>query len=99
MRNHHSKKLISSVLAATLAGFFAISIMPAVACSSDSCVRSSGSICLEPDGSPMLGYKNVVGIDGITAEQLVEPMQRYQHGNCSKTRTSFSKNRGSSGTP
>lgn len=63
MRNSHSKKLISSVLAATLAGFFALSFMPQRVCETGGCVKSAGNWCMDGE-RVLIGYKAVVGFDG-----------------------------------
>lgn len=56
MRNRDSKKLITSLLAATVAGFFALSVMPEIQCETGQCVKSPGSICYK-GGRFHIGYK------------------------------------------
>ena len=63
MRNSHSKKIISTLLAATLAGFFAMSVMPEIRCKSGECVKSAGNICFDGDRT-LIGYKLQIGYDG-----------------------------------
>jgi hypothetical protein len=63
MRNRHSQKVITSLLAATVAGFMSLGIMPEIRCSTDRCVFAPGQKCYA-GGKVHHGYKLVIGFDG-----------------------------------
>lgn len=56
MRNTISRKLIASLLTATVAGFFAVSIMPKIECETRECVVAPGHLCYQ-GGKVHIGYK------------------------------------------
>ena len=63
MRNRTSQKVITSLLAATVAGFMALSIMPELRCSSDRCIFAPGFKCFA-GGKIHNDYKMRIGFDG-----------------------------------
>ena len=56
MRNSISRKLFTSLLAATVAGFFAVSVMPEIECDTRQCVVAPGHVCYK-GGKFHVGYK------------------------------------------
>ena len=59
----HSQKVVASLLAATVAGFMSLAIMPEIRCSTNRCVPAMGKKCVG-GGQILHDYKMVVGFDG-----------------------------------